>query len=80
MSEENRTLYWAVSCNHCTFILAQAIVTFDPQKGVAIPKAPETFQAHCPICGVDEGYRRDQVVMWTGPPPALTFRPNPEFQ
>jgi hypothetical protein len=77
--EQNTTLYWAVPCSHCTLILAQAVVTFDT-KGVAIPKAPANFQAHCPVCWTDEYYRRDQVVAWMGPPPALNFQTNPAFQ
>ena len=78
--QDKPAFFWAVPCNHCSFILPQARIKFD-KNHAPIPTVPETFEAVCRVCLKKGQYRRDQVIEWRGSGRLITYREgNPAFR
>lgn len=79
--EENKTVYWAVPCNRCSFTIALALLNFNEKSSAKVPeKVPDKFQVWCPICREEIEHHKSQVVVWQGPQPAPRFQTHPAFR
>lgn len=80
MDLTGKTFYLAVRCKRNNdHIIPLKVIEFD-KDGTADVWSDFSFDATCDICKSSQGYHGYDVVVWLGPKPSETFRPNASFQ